>query len=643
MSEFSKEGKDQVKQWLLDASQAAEHFDGSEGSEDKLFEPLSLFDDFIRAHDDDSMGSEREQKVAEISFPDHPINMPLTVDGFLDVASEFYDRLKDAGTSQDTPDVWATLENAGAVIKQSDQVFVKTDEGQLQEGQSDNPTAYEVKTEPRLAMLIAHLRNDGVNGQSVYMDDLVIVQGRVDADMMREHPYNIVQIPRLDIEISVCDQVGETTFIKKGTVGSEFWDQLSKDQLKERDDVAHVDHHNYDQWWREISEFLTGNSDINAKKVNVQRWNNRAPKLDLELVKQSLLAHRQETGEWLSSGKKSENKRYVLEYGAYAGLINVKALDSALTRGQRGLVGGSSVTKLNIEISDEHNVDYNKRNDLDILLIKESLLAHRMETGEWLSNSKKSANKGDKRYVLEHGSYAGYITVTALDSALSQGLRSLVAGSSVAKLNEEISDEKGLDYINVLEQEDLTVDFIKESLLAHYLETDEWLSVGKRGEDGTVGSYTLQYGHYAGMPVSTLQSALYNGTRGLLGGSSIAKLNAEISNEYRLDYINVHEQDDLDIELIKQSLLEYRQETGTWLTKKTKGADGKGYVLEHGPYAGKLRNTTLESNLGRGERGLSGGSSIFKLNKELKAEMENPVLGGVGVDEEEIDNSPSVE
>ena len=155
MSEFSKDGKGQVKQWLLDASQAAEHFDGSETSEDKLFEPLSLFDDFVRAHDDDSMGSEREQKVAEVAFPDHPINMPLTVDGFLDVASEFYDRLKDAGTSQDTPDVWATLENAGAVIKQSDQVFVKTDEGLLQEGQSDNPTAYEVKTEPRLAMLIA--------------------------------------------------------------------------------------------------------------------------------------------------------------------------------------------------------------------------------------------------------------------------------------------------------------------------------------------------------------------------------------------------------------------------------------------------------------------------------------------------------
>jgi hypothetical protein len=734
MSDFSKEGKRQVKRWLLDASQAAEQFDGSESSEEKLFEPLSLFDDFVRAHDDDSMGSEREQKIAKVSFPDHPINMPLTVDGFLDVAAEFYDRLRKADTTQGNSDVWAMLENAGAIVKQSDQVFVKTDEGQIQESQSDNSISYEVRTEPRLAMLITHLRNDGVNGQSVYMDDLVITQGKVDTDMMREHPYNIVQIPRLDVEVAVCDQINETTFVKKGTVGLEFWDHLSKDQLKSRDDVAHVDRHNDEQWWSGISEFLSGNVDPTVKKINVNSWSARKPKLDIELIKQSLLAHRLETGEWLSNSKKKDGGKigsYILQYGVYKDQLTVSAIETALGKAGRGVLSKTSIAQLNQEISLENDLDYQHRlrpDDLCIDKIKESLLVHRLKTGEWLSNSKKSEGGKQGSFVLLHGQYKGQLTVSTLEgtlvsarrgvrkktsiaqlnqeislennldyqnfmnqddlcidkiknsllahrlktgewllrskedengvkgnftlqygdyahvekigsieNSLRNGGRGLEGGSSVARLSAELSQENGLDYTNNMIKDDLDIDLIKESLLAHRLQTGEWLSQNKSADDGVCGSYVLEYGHYAGqLKIGNLNRALHQGLLGLEGSTTIAKLNEELSNEHTLDYINIQNQDDLDIELIKQGLLDHRKQTGKWLTKGNKGDDGKSYILEYGHYAGQITIGGLDSALNQGVRGLSGDSSIAKLNAELKSELEL-------IDQAEDDVQPSFE
>ena len=572
-----------------------------------------------------------------------------------------------------------------------------------------------------------------MNGQSIYMDDLVITQGRVDADMMREHAYNIVQIPRLDMEIAVCDQIEETTFVKKGTVGSEFWNHLSKDQLKERDDVVHVDRHSDSQWWNDISEFLSGNADPMGKKINVQTWINRKPKLDIDLVKESLLAHRQEAGEWLANNKTgADGKIYVLEYGPYAGQTTVGAIDANLIKGQRGLPDGSSIAKMNAEISEEYDLDYFNhldQDDLDIELIRQSLLAHKTETGEWLTCKKKGAD--GKSYVLEHGPYAGQVTAGAIDANLSIGQLGLTGGSSIAKMNAEISEAHGLDYFNHLDQDDLDIELIKQSLLMHRQETGTWLTNRKKRADAQ--SYILEHGPYAGkLKVSALDAALSNGARGITGGSSIAKMNAEISESHGLDYFNHLDQDDLDIYLVKQSLLAHRTETGEWLTNKKKGADGKSYVLEHGsyagqitaaaidanlsygqrslpsgssiaklnaeiseahgldyqnhldrddldielikqsllahweetdewlianerggdgktyvlehgPYAGHITASALNANLTHGQRGLPAGSSIFKLNEELKAEMENLVLAGVGADEEESDNSPSVE
>ena len=629
MSGFSKEEKKQVQSWLLQSFEAASSFDGSEASEERLYNPLSLFDDFVRAHNDGSPSEELEISVSRNAFPKHPVEMPETVDGFLDIATEFYERLKDTSPEFD---IFEIIQNAGGIVTESDKVFVHTDEGQLQRGHGDNTQSYEIKTEPRLAILIEHLRNDGVNGQSIYMDDLVITQGKVSAEMMREYPYNIVQIPRINMEIAVCDQIGETTFVKKGTIGAEFWDHLSKGQFKEHEDVTNVDRHNDQQWWGEISSFLSGNAEPTKRKVNVESWSKKKPSLDIILVKESLLAHHEETDEWLSASKTGEDGKkgnYVLEHGPYAGQITAGNLNQSLVKELRNLGRKSSIALLNEEISQENGLDYvNRKNqdNLNIGLIKEGLLAHHEETGEWLSASKKGADGKNGSYVLEHGPYAKQITAKRLDSVLRRdGERGLSGETSIAQLNEEISEEKGLDYVNRGDQDHLDMALIKKSLLAHREETGEWLSASKEGPDNKKGSYVLEHGHYAGqITAANLNASLMKeGARGLSGVSSIAQLNEEISEENGLDYVNHLKQDDLDITLIKESLLAHREETDEWLSASKTGEDGKkgSYILEHGPYAEQITVSSLESALIiDGARGLFGKSSVPQLNEEISQE-----------------------
>ncbi len=452
---ISKGEKTQIKQWLLDAFQAASDFDGSEHSEAKLYDPLDLFDNFCRVNNDGEQSNEMEVKVAKVAFPEHPIDMPENIDGFLDIVSGFYKRLSSKTT--DNSDIWDVIKNGGGIVHDSDKVFVKTDGGNLQDAKSSKPSSYEVRTEPRLALLMAHLRNDGVNGTPIYMDDLAITKGKVSKDMMREHPYNIVQIPRINMEIAVCEQIGETTFVKQGCIEEDFWDYLKKDELKARADVLDVTRRSDRQWWGEISSFLEGNAKPEAKKVNVKSWVKKKPNLDRELIKESLLAHYLATGEPLNSTDEEEGSKagsYKLEHGYYAGKETVKSIDSALvTDGQRGLKGKSSIAKLNKEIAKENGFDYfNHKNqdDLDIELIKESLLAHYKATGRWLSV--RNTAKGQKcgSYELEHGYYAGKETVRSIENALvTDGQRGLKGKSSIAQLKKELkaelAQEQGLD------------------------------------------------------------------------------------------------------------------------------------------------------------------------------------------------------
>ena len=616
---LSEDQRSKYAGWLKNAYKAAIQFDGSEKAQEKVLSPLLLADAFIKSVNNGEYSLIVETLIGEQVQSDLEVGAPITSNAILAEAHKFYDRIENTGS--DTESLISLIGDGGALIFKSERVFIPSTDGRMQTASLDNPSRYEMKTLPRFPILLKHLSEMGI-----YTDDLIVYASMVDTNMMRKRPYLLVQIPRMDVEIAVCDQVGEITFVKRGIIGSDLWGHLDKDELKARSDIRAVRFNSEDQWWDGIRSFIEG-AEL-GPKVNLKSFAKKRP-LDIGLIKASLLAHRQKTGEWLKAFEKGSNGKkghYILEHGPYAGQITAAALYSALSQGLRGLPGGSSTAILNTEVSKEHNLDYFNhldQQDLDIDLIKASLLAHRQATSEWLSVNKKGGNGKKGSYVLEHGPYAGEITCGAIDAALSDGYRGLPNGLSIATLNAEVSEEHNLDYINVHNQNDLDIDLIKESLLAHRQATGEWLSAVTKRENDKKRSYILEHGPYAGkMTVAALASALSNGFRGLPGGSSIPTLNAEVSKEHNLDYFNHIDQEDLDIDLIKASLLAHRQKTGEWLSAGKKGSNGKNgyYILEHGPYAGEMTVTALNTVLSKGARGLPGGSSIPTLNAEVSKE-----------------------
>lgn len=92
-----------------------------------------------------------------------------------------------------------------------------------------------IREEPRTLEVIKLL-----NSHRIFTNDLVIYQGSTRRDQVRKSPYTLIQIPHLNREILVCDQVGEATFVGVGLKGGLFWATYSKAALTLRDDVHRI-------------------------------------------------------------------------------------------------------------------------------------------------------------------------------------------------------------------------------------------------------------------------------------------------------------------------------------------------------------------------------------------------------------------
>ena len=92
---------------------------------------------------------------------------------------------------------------------------------------------------PRLDARAGRLVQD-LNRSGVFTDDLIIHKGRTQPGAMRQEAYTLIQMPRHDREVLVCDQVGNATFVGKGLRGLIFWSTYGKQHLDRFPDIARV-------------------------------------------------------------------------------------------------------------------------------------------------------------------------------------------------------------------------------------------------------------------------------------------------------------------------------------------------------------------------------------------------------------------
>jgi superfamily II DNA or RNA helicase len=291
-------------------------------------------------------------------------------------------------------------------------------------------------------------------------------------------------------------------------------------------------------------------------------WDTAPSPLTEEQILQWADEHHQKTGKW-----PNENSGDVLDAsGEKWGAIN-----GALSKGQRGLPGGSSLPQL---LADKRGV--RNRGDLPDLTIKQILEwadMHHQKTGEW-----PMATSGD---VLD----APGEKWTNIQNALSRGDRGLPGGSTLPKL---LMDKRGVR--NHLAVPDLTIDQILQWADAYHQKTGEW----PMDTSGDVLDAP-------GEKWSAINSALFKGIRGLPDGSSLAQLLAEkrgIRNPKALPY--------LTIEQILKWADAHHQKTGQW-PKVMSGA-----VLD----APGEKWGNIHAALSKGGRGLPDGSSLKKLLAE---------------------------
>lgn len=243
------------------------------------------------------------------------------------------------------------------------------------------------------------------------------------------------------------------------------------------------------------------------------------------------------------------------------------AVDSALRYGQRGMNPGSSLAKLLDEKRDVRNI-----RDLSPLTIKGILAwadAHHQQTSEWPTQDSGTVRGGRGE------------TWKGVQTCLQKGGRGLPGGSSLAKI---LAAHRGVRNLGNLKA--LTISQILAWADAFHTRHGRW----PNANDGAIADTN-------GETWMGVQSALQKGSRGLPGGSSLARLLVQKRHIRSRRYLPK-----LNKKQILAWAVAHHRRTGEWPTKMSGSVHG----VEGETWG------TIENALRFGTRGLPGGSSLYQ-------------------------------
>ncbi len=227
------------------ARRAVEAFNGSSSAHDAVVQTAAKYEDAYLEHEKPP------------NFPD-----PLT---FIDEA------IKKLEAS------WLSTENLddllGKVIAAGMQVaHHQTDFIPPGHAESENPAdeengrktgsgEYEVRTRPRLAMILLALQE-----RRVRADHITLHVGQAGSGW-REQPYILVNVKdardgaEKEFQIAVCDQVGQATFVSDRIYPQEYWAKMNKNILAAIPGVARIEHRSDETWLEKVMAPLSGTLD----------------------------------------------------------------------------------------------------------------------------------------------------------------------------------------------------------------------------------------------------------------------------------------------------------------------------------------------------------------------------------------------
>lgn len=250
---FNPQRLAELEEWGKLGIQVAKDFRGQEQQLNDVIAVCGEVDATVKRElgipDDAPLALTREREM-KAALRANGVDLPLT-DDILEVASQTFRQcltaLGDTNNKRALEKMGITVISLKGVILQPDRARATTPNGR-----SSRPFN-ELKTIPRLSKVLALLQ-----GERIFMDDIIVAQGEVHPGQMRHLSYYLVEIPRLNRQILICDEAGEQTFVINGIMNRRALLELTKSELQEKfaDMVLPVPYHSEGQYLSDISMAL---------------------------------------------------------------------------------------------------------------------------------------------------------------------------------------------------------------------------------------------------------------------------------------------------------------------------------------------------------------------------------------------------
>ncbi len=222
--EFASSYREQV----LRALGIAQTYDGSETKYQELTGTLIALEKWLK----DSLGVSSSKRISHrderrLSSEIFDGKQHIAIDDILAHSGRRFASILQGASPDSLEDFLGSLNIASVALPG---IILPPGENTIPEGSGEYANGgREIHFQQRLSQLIGLLQQHGI-----FTDDLIVCHGEISEHMMRKVSYCIVEIPRLNKQILLCDQVGEATFVIQGNLPRSVLMTLTKEQLQDQ-------------------------------------------------------------------------------------------------------------------------------------------------------------------------------------------------------------------------------------------------------------------------------------------------------------------------------------------------------------------------------------------------------------------------
>jgi hypothetical protein len=287
--EATKNFKSRYSVLYKSAVQAIESYDLTEDSYNNIISILEKMENLLIQEGSEKKSSE-EQRIVDQYFSDPDQDKPLAINGMLDRLIQRDGALRQKGFFPIHQPI-----HAGIVLPPTSGNAPQIGSGNGFEGRDF--------LDKRAPLLLALAQIEGL-----YQEDVRILESTkpLPSSMMRDEPYVIIDIPRLNVQIAVCNQYGEAVYVAKPALTIDQWCNNTKDDLQDKELAIKVTWDDQSQWINRVIHLVT--HDPSDRPLDVSRTQKiPLPKRPVfwateDTIVQWMEWHKEKQGQYPSSG-----------------------------------------------------------------------------------------------------------------------------------------------------------------------------------------------------------------------------------------------------------------------------------------------------------------------------------------------------